>query len=108
MSQFKFKIYDTHEVQSFGEEGLSCKAFDWWHKFWLLIDVSEITITSFREYILFDAENNPTKCTKVFLSDGTFVFAVDKFAQFEQSYLDIYIPLFRVLPSDSLLPYPKI
>jgi len=98
MSQFKFKIYDTHEIQSFGEEGITCKPFDWWHKFWLLIDVSEITITSFREYILFDEQNNPTKCTKVFLSDGTYVFAVDKFKEFEQQYTDVYLDLFKHLP----------
>lgn len=98
MSQFKFKIYDVHEVQSFNEEGITSKPFAWWFAFWLLIDISEITITSFREYVLFDTDENPTKCTKVFLSDGTYVFAIDKFSKFEQSYNEVYLDLFKNLP----------
>jgi len=100
MSQFKFKIYDVHEVQSFNEEGITTKPFAWWFTFQLLIDVSEVTITSFREYVLFDSEENPTKCTKVYLSDGTYVFAIDKFTKFEQNYNDIYLELFKSKPLD--------
>jgi hypothetical protein len=62
----------------------------------MVINVNYIEITSFRSYILFDTDLNPTPCTKVFLSDGSFVFAVNKLETFALNYLNDYVPLFTV------------
>ncbi len=87
MNLFEFKIYDTHEVQSFDtDNALSIKVFSYWHKFNLTLSVDDLWITSYREYTLFDTDHNPTECTKVYLSDGTYVYAVLKYDTFDKNY----------------------
>ena len=82
-----FKIYDTHEIQSFSNDNrLNINVFDYWHKFELSIVHDDLFITSFREYTLFDSDKNPTECTKVYLSDGSFVYAVNKYDTFKKNY----------------------
>jgi len=58
------------------------------------LETAEVVIVAFRSYVLFDAEGNPKECTKVYLSDGSILFAVNKFDTFEKNYLENYIPLF--------------
>lgn len=95
MALFKFRIIDKHETQEFGEYGeLICKPFGDWLAFNFALETSENTIVAFRGYVLFDAEGNPKECTKVYLSDGSILFAVNKFDTFEKNYLENYIPLF--------------
>jgi hypothetical protein len=87
MNLFEFKIYDTHEVQSFdADNALNIKVFSYWHKFNLTLASDYLWITSYREYTLFDTDYNPTECTKVYLSDGTFVYAVLKYDTFDKNY----------------------
>ena len=84
---YSFKIYDTHEIQSFESDNtLNIKVIDYWHKFDLTISHEDLWITSFREYTLFDEDSNPTECTKVYLSDGSFVYAVVKYETFKKNY----------------------
>lgn len=80
MNLFKFQIYDIHETQKHNENGeLYTEPFSFdWSKFYFVINTNLIEITAFRSYVLFDADGNPTQCTKVFLSDGSFVYAVEK------------------------------
>ena len=88
MNLFEFKIYDTHEVQSFDSENIiSIKVFSYWHKFSLTICIEDLWITSYREYTIFDNDYNPTECTKVYLSDGSFVYAVLKYETFDKNYI---------------------
>lgn len=95
MALFKFRIIDKHETQEFDENGfMLCKPFGEWLFFNCAIETSEVTIVSFRAYILFDINNNPRECTKVILSDGSYLFASSKFDTFEKNYLENYIPLF--------------
>jgi hypothetical protein len=65
-----------------------------WALFNFALETSETVIISFRSYVLFDSEGNPKECTKVYLSDGSYLFAVNKFDTFEKNYLENYIPLF--------------
>jgi hypothetical protein len=92
---YSFKIYDCHEKQSFAEDGFTSIPFDWWHKFELTILLTDTWITGFREYTLFDDDSNPTECTKVYLSDGTIVFAVNKYETFKKNFTENYLPLFK-------------
>lgn len=90
---FKFKIYGKHERQEFSEEGelIFTPISEEWHKFDQLIDLDYVTILSFRSYVLFDSEENPTPCTMVCLSDGSILFAVNKVETFEANYLEYRI-----------------
>lgn len=94
---FKFLIYDIHEMQKHNEFGeLSTEPIsNEWHKFHMVINVNYIEITSFRSYILFDADHNPTPCTKVYLSDGSYIFAANKLETFTLNYMSDYLPLFN-------------
>ena len=94
---FKFRIYDKHETITFDEEGVIVKPFDDWVTFTFVIDVNEIRITAFRSYVLFTEDNTPIECTKVFLNDGSFVFATNKIDTFERNYRDGYLNLFEVV-----------
>ncbi len=87
---FKFKIYRNHEKQEVTEDGeLICTPISTdWFKFDLMIDTGYIVITSLEEYILFDNDGNPTPCTKVYLSDGSIVFAVLKLGTFYDNYVE--------------------
>jgi len=93
---YNFKIYDCHEKQNFCEDGtFITEPFDWWHKFELTIFLQDTWITGFREYTLFDSELNPTQCTRVYLSDGSTVFAVSKYDTFKKNFIENYLPLFN-------------
>lgn len=95
MALFKFRIIDKHETQEFNEDGqLICMPNGEWLVFNFALETSETVIISFRSYILFDSGGNPKECTKVYLSDGSYLFAVNKFDTFEKNYLENYIPLF--------------
>lgn len=84
---YSFKIYDTHEHQFFdNDNSLNIKVLDYWNKFDLTISHNDLWITSFREYVLIDENSNPTECTKVYLSDGSFVYAVVKYDTFYKNY----------------------
>jgi hypothetical protein len=88
MNLFEFKIYDTHEIQSFdADNSLSIKVISYWHKFSLTLSIDDLWITSYREYTLFDIDENPTECTKVYLSDGSFVYATLKYETFDKNYI---------------------
>ena len=87
MNLFEFKIYDTHEFQSFDSDNtLIIKVFSYWHEFFLTLSIEDLWITSYREYTLFDNDYNPTECTKVYLSDGSFIYAVNKYDTFDKNY----------------------
>ena len=93
---YKFKILDKHETQSFDDEGnLNIKPFGEWLTFNVCLNLKEVTIVSFRSYILFDEDNTPKEVTKVYLSDGSFVFASNKYDTFEKNFIDNYLPLFN-------------
>lgn len=95
MSLFKIRIFDKHEVQDFegGEIIIDPYPKDKdWHKFDLYIETAYIKIDSFREYVLFDKDLNPCVCTKVFLSDGSFVLACVSPDTFAKYYEDKYLP----------------
>lgn len=99
MSVFKFRIFDIHEVQSFNSEGeliTEPVSMDWM-RFDCCIDVTQIKITSFREYVLFDKENNPTNCTKVIFDDGSYLYAVHSLEAFEKKYSEEYLTLIKNL-----------
>jgi len=99
---FNFLIYDIHEIQKHNEYGelYTEPINNEWQKFHMVINVNYIEITSFRSYILFDTEHNSTPCTKVFLSDGSFVYAVNKLDTFSVNYVNDYLPLFKTTSSN--------
>lgn len=98
MCIFKFRIYDKHENQSFDEGGdIIIKPFDEWVTFTFIMDVNELRIIAFRSYVLFTEDNTPIECTKVFLTDNSFVFAVNKIDTFEKNYKENYLNLFDFL-----------
>ena len=105
MNLFKFQIYDIHEVQKHNEYGeLYTEPFSLdWNKFYFVINTDIIEVTAFRSYVLFDADNNPTQCTKVFLSDGSYVYAVEKLNAFTNLLENI-----KPLPSNVPLLESKI
>ena len=57
--------------------------------------ISETWITSYRKYTLFDSDKNPKECTRVYLSDGTVVFAASKYKDFKVNFTENYLPLFK-------------
>jgi hypothetical protein len=94
---FKFRIYDKHETITFIDNLISVTPFDDWVTFTFILDVNELRITAFRSYVLFTEDNTPIECTKVFLNDGSFVFATNKIDTFEKNYRENYLNLFEVL-----------
>jgi hypothetical protein len=101
MNLFEFKIYDTHESQSFDVDGaINIKVISYWHSFKLTISTDDLWITSYREYVLIDDENNSTQCTKVYLSDGSYVYAVLKYDTFDKNYL-AYLETIKVSSQSS-------
>ena len=96
MPLFEFRIIDKHETQEFDDNGsLICKPSGEWLVFDFALEISEVTIISFRTYILFDQNDNIKECTKVILSDGSYLFAVNKYNTFKRKYNEVYLPLFR-------------
>ena len=95
MSLFRICIFDKHEVQDFegGEIIIDSHPQDKdWHKFDLYIETTYIKIDSFREYVLLDKDLTPCVCTKVFLSDGSFVLACVSPETFAKYYEEKYLP----------------
>lgn len=102
MCLFKIRIYDWHEDLRLNENNefeAVPRLDDGLKTFHLIIDVNEIKITGFRSYTIFDSDNNPTEVTKVFLDDGSFVFAANKIDTFESNYRENYLSLFTQSPT---------
>lgn len=89
MSLFEFTIYDQHEKQTKQGEELAYEVFDdTWVRFKIALDVNEVRISGFRQYVLFDAEENPTNCLKIYLSDGSILLSPHSFDKFKEMYND--------------------
>jgi hypothetical protein len=92
MAIFRFTIYDKHEKQIFVNGRQRIRLLDEtdesWPKFSFFMDTDYIRVDAFREYILFDSAKNPIECTKVFLSDGSYVYAVVKPETFAKNYTE--------------------
>lgn len=92
---FKIRIFDKHEKQFFvdGEEQIT-PIDNNWYRFDYFIDLNKVQITAFREYILFDADNNPTRCIKIFFSDKDYVYgsySIEKFVEiYNTEYKELY------------------
>jgi hypothetical protein len=91
---FKIRIYDKHERQYFMDGQEKTEPIDnSWYRFDYYIDLNAVKITSFREYVLFDGDN-PTRCIKIFLSDGDHLYgsySMDKFVElFNNEYKELY------------------
>ena len=92
---FKIRIFDKHERQFFmdGEEKTEPMDSNW-YRFDYFIDLNKVQITSFREYILFDNENTPTRCINIFLSDGDHLYgsySIEKFVEiYNTEYKELY------------------
>ena len=90
MPLFRFKIFDKHERQIFVNGRQRIRLLDEsdesWPKFDIYIDTEYIRIDGFREYILFDSAKTPTRCVKVFLSDGSYVYAAYTIETFTKNY----------------------
>ncbi len=94
MSLFEFTIFDQHEKQTIVDGDIVCEVFDdSWVRFKVAIDVHEIKITAFRQYVLFDSEQNPTNCLKIYLSDGSVFFSPHSLDKFKEMYITEYLPL---------------
>lgn len=94
---FKIRIFDKHERQYFSDGEERTQPIDNnWYRFDYYIDLNKVQITSFREYVLFDDENppNPTRCIKIFLSDGDHLYgsySMDKFVElYNTEYNQLY------------------
>lgn len=97
MSLFKFRILDYHNEAKLNEEGevvFKPILSDGLKAFHMIIDVIDVRISAFRSDVILDEDGNPTEITKVFLSDGSFVFASNKLETFEANYRENYLPLF--------------
>jgi hypothetical protein len=91
---FKIRIFDKHERQYFMDGQAKTEPIDGnWYRFDYYIDLNAVKITSFREYVLFDGDN-PTRCIKIFLSDGDHLYgsySMDKFVElFNSEYKELY------------------
>lgn len=96
MGTFKFRIYDVHHTLKVVEGELERIPLDGDLKtFHMVIDTEEITIVAFRSDTLLDSDNNPTEFTRVYLSDGSLLFAASKLETFEKNYREEYLPLFE-------------
>ena len=92
---FKIRIFDKHERQYFIDGEEKTEPIDNnWYRFDYYIDLNKVQITSFREYILFDNENTPTRCIKIFLSDQDHLYgsySIEKFVEiFNTEYRQLY------------------
>ena len=96
MPLYKIRIYDLHETPEVIEDELFFVPKDIeWKVFHLNIDIDFIQITGFRSFALFDKDNNVQECTKVFLSDGSVVYATNSLSTFEANYKNDYLKLIQ-------------
>ncbi len=81
-------IYDCHEVQTPDDTGdLNVEPFDWWHKFKISIDLNQVGIEAFREYVLFiSKDEKPIQCTMIMLTTGNVLYCVDKYSKFKEKF----------------------
>ena len=90
----ELKIYDIHFDIEWETElnDLVYKAHDGmeWLKFNLAFNPETIKIDCFREFVLFDLNGDPIECTKVYLSDGSVLYACMTYIQFRNFYNKIY------------------
>lgn len=92
---FKIRIFDKHERQFFADGEERTEPIDSnWYRFDYYIDINKVQITSFREYILFDPDGNPTRCIKIFLSDDDYLYgsySIDRFIEiYNTEYKALY------------------
>lgn len=91
----EIKIYDLHFdiewetelndlVYKVHEKGTK------WLKFNIAFNSEAVKIDCFREFILFDSDDNPIECTKVYLNDGSVLYACMTYIQFRNFYNKIY------------------
>jgi len=91
MALFEFTIFGQHERQTIIDEELHSTIIDdTWFRFKTCINLSEINITCFRQYVLFDNDNNPTNCLKIYLNDGSILLSPHSFDKFKEMYLGMY------------------
>lgn len=90
----ELKIYDIHFDIEWETElnDLVYKPNDGmkWLKFNLAFNPESIKIECFREFILFD-DKDPIECTKVYLSDGSVLYACMTYIQFRNFYNKQYL-----------------
>ncbi len=92
---FKIRIFDKHERQYFVDGEEKTEPIDTnWYRFDYFIDLNKVQITSFREYILFDSDNTPTRCLKIFLSDGDHLYGSYSTEKFVEIYNTEYKALY--------------
>lgn len=89
MLPFRFKVFKMHEKEDGPDEQ------DGWLKFDFVLEVTETQIVAFEEHVLFDAQNNPCKCVRVFFSDEDEVFACYSLNKFLELYNKEYDPLYK-------------
>lgn len=92
---FKIRIFDKHERQFFVDGEEKTEPIDTnWYRFDYYIDLNKVQITSFREYILFDSDNTPTRCLKIFLSDNDHLYGSYSTEKFVELYNTEYKALY--------------
>jgi len=64
-----------------------------WHRFLFGFETDNVRIDYFEEYIIFNPDDTPQKCVKIYLSDGSFIHGRYSFESFEKLYNEQYIPL---------------
>lgn len=101
MGLFKIKIWDKHETPILieGEEKYIPKeGDDDWKKFYYFIDTDEIRISGFREFIIFDKEDNSQPCIKIYFTDESHVLGRYTLDRWLTRYKDVYIPMIITQP----------
>ena len=94
MPLFKLRVYNLHEQPCVIDDELWFipKEIEW-KIFHLYIDIDFVQIISFSSYALFNGTGEVEECTKVFLSDGSIVYAVNKVDSFLKNFEEVYQPL---------------
>ena len=82
--ELELTVYDCHEVQKPLGAELEVEPFSYWHKFKITIDLTQVSIEAFREYVLFiDKEDTGTPCTMIILNNGNVLYCVDRYSRFK-------------------------
>jgi len=95
---FKFLILDKHKEERIDKTSgeIIFVPYGEWLTFEMEIDIMEVRISRFRSDVVFNDET-PMPCTKVYLSDGSFLLAKNKIDTFRKKYKEEYIPLIKGL-----------
>lgn len=86
---FEFTIYDLHYITKFDDLGDVFKTpYDGvkWLTFNFAINETSIKVECFRSDVLIDDDDNLLNCTKVYLSDGSHVYAKNNYDTFKKNY----------------------